>query len=185
MISRLRRFLVPCAALVLSGCGAAPATALDRSTPLGTRVDHVELEQIPVKGHHVSVTYGPSRCIVNGELIAVTPHALIVLDEQDALWQLPVAWLTEVELELYPSRSGTFYTSTTAGSVSTLSHGYWLAISLPLWLAVGMPLANAESGASHLRTQAADAPRLATFARFPHGGSMDWSGQTQHAARCG
>lgn len=185
MSSGLRKASVLCGALALHGCGAAPnAVALDRSTSLGTKIDRVELTSIPVFGHRVSVTYGADGCIVNGELIAVTHEALIVLDERDLLWQIPTKLLTGVELQLYPPRSSSLYTATTAGSVSTLSHGYWLAISLPAWLAIGLPLANAESSAGHIHTQATDAPRLAAFARFPHGGAMDWSRQAHPAVHC-
>ncbi len=172
-------------ALLLWGCGGPPASALDRSTALGTKLEQVELKNIPVRGHRVSITYGVDGCIVEGELVAVTRSALIVLDVEDALWEIPVALLVDVELELYPSQSGSLYTATTVGSVSSLSHGYWLVISLPVWLAVGLPLASSESSASHLHTQVADAPRLAAYARFPHGAWMDWSKQARPAARCG
>jgi hypothetical protein len=181
-LGTLRRFGV---VLLLCGCGGPPATALDRSTALGTRIERVELKDIPVNGHRVSVTYGADGCIVEGELVAVTRSTLIILDERAALWAIPVTWLVEVELELYPPQSSSLYTATTVGSVSTVSHGYWLVISLPVWLAVGLPLASSESSASHLHTRAADMPKLAAYARFPHGAWMDWSKQARPAARCG
>jgi hypothetical protein len=185
MNSRLRAATVLCGTFALQGCGGpSTAAALDRSTSLGTKIDRVDLASVPVFGHRVSVTYGADGCIVNGELIAVTSNALIVLDEQDLLWQISTGSLVRVELQLYPPRSSSLYTATTAGSVSTLSHGYWLAISLPAWLAIGLPLANAESSASHIHTQATDAPRLAAYARFPHGGAMDWSRQARAAVQC-
>jgi len=172
------------ATLALAGCVAAPRSALDRSTVLGSRIERVELTDIPVNGQPVVVTYGGGRCIVEGELIAVTRTTLVVLDNEGALWQIPITSGAKVEIELYSSRSSSLYTATTAGSVSTLSHGYWLLASFPVWLAVGLPLASSESSASHLHTQSANTPQLAAYARFPQGSTMDWTGQARPPAPC-
>jgi hypothetical protein len=130
------------------------------------------------------VIYGLGECTVEGELIAVTAPSLVVYTSDDALLEIPRTELVELELELYPSSSSSIYTTTTIGSFSTVSHGFWLVVSLPTWLGVGLPLAAAESRASRLVLNYKDVPPLAQYARFPHGGFMNWQGRTKPVPSC-
>jgi hypothetical protein len=169
---------------LLLGCAHPPTTALNRNTSIGKPIAKSNLESVPVKGFHVEVIYGMAECSLEGELIAVTHDSLIINGPNDILFEIPNALLVELYLELYPDSSSSIYTTTTIGSFTTTSHGLWLVVSLPLWLGVGLPLAAAESRASHLPVNYAGVPRLAQYARFPHGAVMNWQGRTKSVDAC-
>jgi hypothetical protein len=168
----------------LLGCSHPPRTALDRSTVIGRPIDKGELSAVPVKGYNIEIVYGVAECSIAGELIALTHDSLLVYAKNEVLYEVPRSLLVELYLEIYPSSSGSIYTTTTLGSFSTVSHGLWLVVSLPLWLGVGLPLAAAESRAAHLHVNYAGLPRLASYARFPHGAFMNWTGRTQLVNDC-
>lgn len=184
MTSNTTAWLIPLL-FALVACARPPATALDHSTPIGKPTEKGDIAQVPVKGHNVEVIYGLDECSLEGELIAVTENSILVYDSNEALLEVPRPLLVEVVLELYPSSSSSIYTTTTIGSFSTVSHGFWLIVSLPTWLGVGLPLAAAESRASHLVVNYEGVPPLAQYARFPHGGFMNWTGRTQIVRACG
>lgn len=111
----------------------------------------------------VETAHGP---LAEGELIAVTPETLYVLTI-DSLTSVPAPVVTLATLTAYDSRPRVLETWTLLGSLSSISHGTLLILTLPTWVTAGS-LSTASASKSP-RVQSVDPAVLRPFARFPQG----------------
>ena len=106
----------------------------------------------------------------SGEFISLDDNNIYLL--YDTLYQLPKRKISNSILELDTKNSTAYGLWVFGGSVSTLSHGYYAAITLPLWLMFGIPSAVGESVRDRYES---DEPTeeywnsIQMFARFPQG----------------
>jgi hypothetical protein len=147
------------------GCASRP---LDRSVSIGQAEPSVTLEEVPVRGHEVDVLLA-ERCHVRGELFAVDSQYVWVKLENGKLYAVPPEKVRHVELKLYPSESGAVGGWTALGAVSTLSHGGFLIISLPVWLISGIASSTQAAAESKVEAEQKDVVALYQYARFPQG----------------
>jgi hypothetical protein len=119
-------------------------------------------------GGWIKVDYaeGNGSRTVEGELIAAAPDSLYVLTT-DSLVSLATGTITSATLTAYDSRFGATMTWGILGAVSTLSHGWFLILSLPMWVIAGTT--TSASASKGPRVQAVDGALLRPYARFPQG----------------
>jgi len=104
-----------------------------------------------------------------GELIAVEPRGLRVLEPGDMLVYEPFEDVQEAELFEYETEQGTIGVWGTLGSVSTISHGYFAVFSLPIWLVTSITTASIQSRSAHLAFPGNPWSEFGLWARFPQG----------------
>ena len=103
-----------------------------------------------------------------GELIAVRADSLFVL-EADELRGYAHAQVEHALLTGYDSQAGTIRGWMLVGSLSTLSHGYGLVISLPAWLLVGSVATFSQAHAGRVDVTTTTWEKARMYARFPQG----------------
>ncbi len=108
---------------------------------------------------------GPS---ITGELIAVAPDAISVLDGERLL-TVPRARVRRAELWPWDPQEGKLLGWGGAGTISTLSHGVLLLATAPLWLLTTAVVTINESTASELIYPHDRWEDLVKWARFPQG----------------
>jgi len=151
------RELVACAAL--AGCISNP----------DPRHPTLEMKEREGFGSYIEVTTR-QHYLIAGELIAVDRDLVRVLRPAppNRLVAIPIGDVIGADLYTYESDSG-FGGWGIAGGLSTLTHGFFLALSLPVWIAVSAATAATES--RHVLVSFPDDPwpALAKWARFPQG----------------
>lgn len=105
---------------------------------------------------------------VEGELIAVGTDTVLVL-AGDQLLGLAKGAITKATLAGYDIEAGKLAQWTAAGSLSTLSHGIGLIISLPIWLIAGGISTSSAARAPVLEYPKRSWAEIAEYARFPQG----------------
>jgi len=121
-------------------------------------------------GGWIVAEIGPGRkaARVEGELIAVEPESVLVLDG-DRPVMLAKQAIVRARVAGYDLHASTITTWAFLGAVTTPTHGAWLLISLPMWsLAGGIGTASAVR-ASVFEYPSAPWTELAKYARFPQG----------------
>ena len=156
-------------ALGLTAC--ATRGGLDRSVSYGDPT-HVALKDVPVKGFLVDVDVYEGDG-ASGELLAVYDDGLWVLTDKGTRW-VPKRSVRTVSVKLYRSPVGELVAWTFVGTLSTVSHGFFLVFTAPAWVLVGVTTALNASQATHLDVHQRDAPKLWQFARFPAGLPVGW-----------
>jgi hypothetical protein len=107
---------------------------------------------------------------VQGELIAVDPTAVHVLDPAGELIAVPTAWVTGGRAAVHTNVAGALALWGVLGTASTVSHGLLLIWTAPLlWLHVAIVLPVQESRAGLLEIPPHDWGLLRPWARFPQG----------------
>lgn len=167
-----RAALVLALALAAGGSACAKRPELDRSVALGDALPELPpVEDVPV--HGFTVTVEAEARPVTGELLAVDPTALWVLEEGESGRARPVAIprrdvraVGVVALE-----SGGTVTGVWAGigTISTISHGFFLIFSVPVWAIVGVGTGLDEGLSNDLRIEPDNLDGLGQYARFPQG----------------
>jgi len=103
---------------------------------------------------------------VEGELLAATPDTLHVLSFNGWL-AVPVNKVRVATLTAFRVPLDGIITWGAFGGMSTLSHGWFLILTLPTWI-VASTLAGASASKAP-RVRSVDPAKLAPFARFPQG----------------
>jgi hypothetical protein len=116
---------------------------------------------------------------VNGELIAVDKDTIYVLPASGALVPVPRALVLLAQAEFYDSIESQASGWAVGGALSTLTHGYYLIITMPAWLvtgaAVDSPAIHAvarlrDEGVFHdQKREFGSLAELVRFTRFPGG----------------
>ena len=140
-------------------------TACFRTTAPGGWLSTVDAAQREAYGGWIRVETAHGA-FAEGELIAVTPETLFVLS-LDSLASVPTSAIRLATLTAYDAGHGVLRTWTLLGSLSTISHGTLLILTLPTWITAGS-LSTASASKSP-RVQSLDPAALRPFARFPQG----------------
>lgn len=106
---------------------------------------------------------------VSGELIALTTHAVVLMNTSANLYQKDS--IVGARLVIFNNQSGSLATLTALGSFSTISHGLFLPITLPMWLISGITTSRKEARRINYvdLTKDRNWEILVPFARFPQG----------------
>ena len=108
---------------------------------------------------------------VAGELLAVEAQALVVASTA-GFQRVPVTRIRSWTLSWYEAENDGVILFGVVGTLSTLSHGWWLVLTAPLlWMIPTPIMARAQSKQGHESGTGRDEGhlRLAAYARFPAG----------------
>jgi hypothetical protein len=111
--------------------------------------------------------YAPT---LEGELIALSADSVYLL-KGSTLEIRALAGIRRVRVVGYNPRAGDLQTWTLTGALSTLSHGGWSVISMPLWLLTGLGATRGAARVSEINfpTKLQTWENAVPFARFPQG----------------
>ncbi len=104
---------------------------------------------------------------LTGELIAVSGDSIYVADS--SLHVVAQSDVLKARLVAYNSHAGKMGTWTILGTLSTISHGFFLLLSAPVWMIGGGIATVARSREPILDYPKHNFNRFAPFARFPGG----------------
>jgi len=152
---------------------------LDRSVSHGSPTT-ANIDDVPVKGFPAEVETPTGT--VSGELLAVAPEGVYLLSS-DGTRLVPADDVKQVSVELYGSGGILMAVWTVLGTVSTVSHGWFLALTAPTWIAVGASTAGAAGLNNDLDVPPNKVSSLCQFARFPAGLPASWPGGRQPPAQ--
>jgi hypothetical protein len=108
---------------------------------------------------------------MEGELLAVTADTLHLLTSASGWMALPLSQVRMATLTGYDMWLQPFIGWGVGGTLSALSHGFFLLFSMPLWIITSSSAAASASRAPRIRSL--DPAQLAPFARFPQGLPVD------------
>ncbi len=151
--------------VLLFGCARQ---SVDRVRGVGSETSDTKLEDVPVKGHDVVVELG-EYCKFEGELLAQDWRSLWVLTDDRQLVRVPTARVRRVLVELYASGSLATGVVTTVGTLSTVTHGFFLVLTGPAWLISGITSSVYESQTNDYGAKGSELDSLWRFARYPQG----------------
>lgn len=117
-------------------------------------------------GTIVATTDGGDR--IAGELMAIGPGPYVYVLVGNKLGAIPVRRIERAELFEYQSDWG-FGLWGLVGTLSTISHGFFLFLSAPVWMASSGIAAASESVAPHIVYPDDPLTEFRPWARFPQG----------------
>jgi len=133
------RSLVVALALAAGACSNT-FSQVDRSRSFGSPIHSVPVADIPVRGYVVTVETQNHLEDCSGELIAVDGRSLYV-DDARGRRSVALGKIKKVSLVLFSFGDGTghdrwgYLAWGLLGSVSTLTHGFFLILTFPAWVA--------------------------------------------------
>jgi len=153
-----------------------PAILLGLSTGCATRVaprgwsPKAEEARREGFGGWMRMTHGRESAAYTtaGELLAISDDSVFVLVDS-TLVGVPLGDVSRGLLETYDPDTGHAAAWTTAGAISTITHGWWLVISAPLWVLVGSSSTGVLSHQGRILRPNASWADMRLFARFPQG----------------
>ena len=156
---RNRDTLLIAAALVASVAGC-----LRNPDPAPRRMSEVLIDTHG--GYAVVVVRGAAER--SGELIAIDDHDVWILERANLL-HVPLAQVSKLDVHPYAVSTGAITGWGVLGTLSTVTHGYFLILSAPVWI-----ISSVAIGAGHSRTAVVRYPgdswqQAAEWARFPQG----------------
>ena len=162
-------------AIAFMGLGAACTRygTMDRSKGFTGNETTASLEEVPVRGHEIEIEHAGKT--TSGELLAIDDMYLYVLTE-GRVRAIERRHITQVSVELYASQAGQAGLWTALGTVSTISHGFWLIITAPVWLGAGISVSAGAAATNDLEIHDDRLGPLYQFARFPQGLPPTWPG---------
>lgn len=158
------------AALALAACAKKPV--IDRSFAQGDRLDVLpDVSEVPVEGFRVTVDARART--VSGELLAVDPTSVWVLEDVDGEHARPVAVprrdIRRVGVVARDAGGEATNTWAIVGMLSTLSHGVFLIFSAPVWAGAGIATGLDEGLSNDLQVERSSLDALPQYSRFPQG----------------
>jgi hypothetical protein len=151
--------------ILLSGCAVTHA-------PKGWLSDSPAL-QFEAFGGWMQVHYSKNDSLKQtamGELIALSSDSLYVLSRTDTLNVIAVADVTHARLVEYKSHHGELGGWIALGTLSTVSHGWYLILTAPLlWVFAGTLAASSRSYDPILDYPRYSFNEFRPYARFPQG----------------
>ena len=114
--------------------------------------------------------YNPEA--TRGEMISTDSNSVYLFTTSGELVEVDKATIALVILEIDEKNTGTYTAITVIGALSTISHGYYSAITLPAWLIIGVSTASGESMRDRYEKENPDEEcwnEIQKFARFPQG----------------
>lgn len=105
----------------------------------------------------------------NGELLEcdglfVYLHLNLVDDNPYA--RIPLTYVGEARADVSPTHDTAYAVWLTVGTLSTISHGFWLIFSAPVWTLAGVPAVTASSALRYVDGRCGE---LIPYARYPAG----------------
>jgi hypothetical protein len=164
-----------CAAISLGLTACAGEAALDRSAGWGGHPVAVSVADVPVKGYTVKVETLDGEC--EGELLTADASLVRVLDGDAVTRTFSWPRIRSVRVEVVPRQEGVtagMTILTMLGTLSTVSHGYFLVFTAPAWLAAGIPSTIMTNRPLRGEATESGALELYQFARFPQGLPATW-----------
>lgn len=104
-----------------------------------------------------------------GELISASDGFVWILYDDGRLASFPVTRVRKAWLGVFRTYEGALAGWTAVGSLTTVSHGFFLVFTLPLWLLTGTTSAYAESLRGFLVCPPESWDVARRYARFPQG----------------
>ncbi len=164
------RWSVVLAAVALAGCAHPPSPAGWLPGPRDAPTDAF--------GAWVRLDLGGTK--------AANPSGELLVAETDSIWILSqgrvngraLASVQRVEMWTYAPTSDGLVGWTLLGVLSTVSHGYYLALSAPAWILVGAVASAVESRTGREFLVPSDLDGLRARARFPSGWPPDFDRRT-------
>jgi len=162
--------LLSCAcALAASGwLPLAGGCTASSPAPPGARLTMEQAQRDP-RGAWINIVTDQEE--VAGELLAVEAQALVVASTP-GFRRVPVTRIRSWTLSWYEAENGGVIVYGLLGTLSTLSHGWFLVLTAPLlWMIPTPIMARAQSRQGHESGTLGDGRhlRLAAYARFPAG----------------
>jgi hypothetical protein len=158
--------------IAVAGVLAGLSSCASSSAPSGFLGD-AESEQTDTFGGWIEVDLEErTRGAIDGELIAVQRDTVFVLVGQSTrprLVGVSTAEIRDLKLRGYDPKSSRYATWAVLGTLTTPSHGMFLAVSLPLWIIVGTASAAVQSQSADYRVPEVSLAELRVHARFPSG----------------
>ena len=116
------------------------------------------------------VAWSVSGAETGGELLAVGPDTVFVLTPDSVVRALPLDSVDQAVVAFFDSQWAVLAGWTAGGSLSTISNGGFLILTLPLWTIAGSLATGGQSRSPLRRVRSADDwPTVRMFARFPSG----------------
>lgn len=149
--------------------GSIPACSVASPAPASARVSMEAAQRDP---HGAWINIATDRGGVAGELLAVEPRAVVV-QTPAGFQRVPFSAFRGWSLAWYEADNSSVLAFNVVGTLSTLSHGFWLVFTAPLlWMIPGTVMARAQSGQGYesgANGDPGDLDWLAKYARFPAG----------------
>jgi len=147
---------------------AVGAACANNPAPGGWLPEHREVAQDPY-GAWVQIRRS-DRTELGGEFIALHGDTLFVLTESGRLTALHSREFDQARLAYFNSSAGLLGLWTGIGALSTISHGGFLIITLPMWIIGGSVASGSESRAPLEGVRRwSEWSELRMYARFPQG----------------
>jgi hypothetical protein len=159
------------AAMALGAAGCVHA-GLNRDESQGHPID-VAVTEVPVKGFPVDVV-DEGGTHVEGELLASDDAGIYVLTEKNGTAFIARRSVAKVTVAAYPGYPLAAGVVAGLGTVSTLSHGFFLIFTGPAWLITGIGVTVREAMDPKVHVEPGDLASLYQFARFPAGMPAGW-----------
>lgn len=158
------------ALLSLALAGSTPAACTTASP--APRSARLTMEQAQRDPHGAWINIETERGGVAGELLAVEARALVV-QSTVGFQRVPFGAIRGWSLAWYEASNDSVLALNVVGTISTLSHGFWLVFTAPLlWWIPGTAIARRQSSQGH-ESSSSGSPlellALAQYARFPAG----------------
>ena len=153
-------------ALTALGCAGAQRRTLG-SPDLIARPAAAQSSPAEAFGHQIIVLTHDDR--LYAELVACDDQFVYLhVNDASALAWTALPWGSVERAEIYTGGSGRIIDITflVVGSVSTLTHGLWGVISVPVWAAAGIPSLFWSLGNAHVTGRC---PQLSAYSRYPEG----------------
>lgn len=160
-----KRLLMILTSFLLSGCATIHA-------PPGWLPENAAQLRTEAFGSWIVVHHSKKAAMdqqTKGELIAVSQDSLFVLNSY-ALHPIALSNITRARLVEYKPHTGELSGWIFLGALSTISHGFWLAITTPvLWILGGTLAESSRSFDPILDYPGHSLSSFRAFARFPQG----------------
>ncbi len=161
----IKIFLIAFMILIMGGC--AHSYAPQKWLP---DTDQIQTEAY---GGWLTIDYEPGNdetIVIRGEYI--TSDTLNVYILYDSLYIIPKGKITDAILEIDDKNTSEYSGWTVLGTVSTLSHGWFLGFTFPIWLATGISASSGESFRDRYSEGDPDEAywnQILKYSRFPQG----------------
>ena len=139
------------------------------SAPIGWLSEPNEMKE-DAFGGWITIKFNGSETkrIVEGELIAVTEESVYVASNT-GISRIDIELIESARLVAYDSNAHLYGVGVLLGIISTLSHGFFLVLSVPIWILAGSLIARGHSKKPILEFPQNKWNELNVYARFPQG----------------
>ena len=105
---------------------------------------------------------------ISGELVAVETDSLFILNEKQ-LYSVSWDQVSKAKLTIFDSKYYNLVPWTVFGTISTISHGFYLVLSAPVWILTGTIATVYQSKVPQIEYPKKPKTLFNKYARFPQG----------------